>query len=930
MFDFLRRKDRRARDVPPNPTPLGSHNSPPLERTTALPPAPALTSVEAAIIKPQHDGTLPDSDAQEKTQSFKFGASQPKKRNPQRVRCHARHELAVSKNTLTKDRRRSFKAPASAYPSPPCQINGNASHQRRPSTDKDVQVAVWPHIELANALNSDDMQLTNVSIRWVAIKAKDQNAKLKMIREGVAQSLIALLKHERATLEMRRWATTTISELSVAQECEAQLVAEGTVQILAWLINPLNNSDRLTLGSACRALRNLLCGSHSTAMLAAKYGCVDSLLSLIDGRSGRPEEEEVATEATAAVANLVSHGYKFKSYVIKHNGLLSLNVLGNKTENEELMFFIVNVLAHFAETEKWQLPIVAAGGLKTAFRALRMVNDDEVATEAARLVGNVAVTRKARNVVRDGGGITVLLDRLTKMQSFKDVMPAFDICNALQNVCVDPQAAMEALFTHDAADVLLRVYSDEHSPLCVVYDSRRLLRSLASGNDMCRARLLYSIGKKLSQETGTPLVRLYELRLVILDMQQLDGHNTAGAPESLERLSRASIRLINTGVTQLGRVAPLYYTQNQVRKSRQPVAKASKAHARCAALHQHKERAEISRTKNDRTKFRSTLRVFSVQMQTREQSLASVQQPTKLMQTLEDDKCSIPRAIEQMLAEDSEARASFLAKEADCGFEKEIFEVGQLLGKGGYGSVSLAKNLRTNELVAIKRFHQGVAMIQKALQEQRIWKGLHHRNVVEFKGSFVGDNGSLNLVVEYVNGLSLADHLTQYSAFPEILVSEIARQVLLGLEYLHTNGVTHRDLKPANILVDEKATVKICDFGVSCSENVQKLNPGQPHVVGTAWYIAPEIIEHRSYTTSVDIWSLGCTVLELATGRRPYHSLSALQVLFRMVDDQCPPIANNLSPDCKSFLRECWIWDPEARPSASALLQHEFIIKTRK
>eukprot|EP00173_Palmaria_palmata_P005014 Plantae.Rhodophyta-Palmaria_palmata.ctg8022.p1 GENE.Plantae.Rhodophyta-Palmaria_palmata.ctg8022~~Plantae.Rhodophyta-Palmaria_palmata.ctg8022.p1 ORF type:complete len:256 (-),score=36.54 Plantae.Rhodophyta-Palmaria_palmata.ctg8022:161-928(-) len=238
----------------------------------------------------------------------------------------------------------------------------------------------------------------------------------------------------------------------------------------------------------------------------------------------------------------------------------------------------------------------------------------------------------------------------------------------------------------------------------------------------------------------------------------------------------------------------------------------------------------------------------------------------------------------------------------------------------------LAKNLGTSELVAIKSFHNSGTMVdKKAIKEQLVWKGLQHPNVVEFKGSFIGDNGNLNLVVEYVDGLSLAEHLAQYSAFPESLVAEIARQVLCGLEYLHASGVTHRDLKPANILVDNNAAVKICDFGVSSSENVQTINPGQQHMVGTPWYIAPELIEYRPYTKSVDIWSLGCTIMELATGRRPYHELSAMQVLFRMVEDQMPPIPSHLSSQLRSFLKACFVWDPEQRPSASELMNHPFI-----
>lgn len=934
MLGFLRRKDKRARNAPPAPAPLRDRNAPvapPRGRAAARANTSAKENAAANIAA--SDDPLPRSDTRRKlrppVRSPTPGAS-PAKEKPRRARFNAKHEPAVNKNILTNDRRRSFKAPAAAYTDVPRPSMDKPSHRRRPSVDKVAQAAAWPHVELANALKRNDIDLANSSVRRLVIKAKDQSAKLKMIQEGVARSLMALLKHERANLEMRRLATTAISELAVLDSCEGELVSAGTVPVLVWLINPSNNTDRVTLGSACRALRNLLGGSDPTAVQAAKYGCVDPLLRLIDGRSGRPEEPEVVPEATAALANLAHHGYRFQSYVIKHQGLNSLNMLGSKTENEDALFHIVNVLAEFAVTEKWQLPIVATGGLNTAFRALTIAKDVEVAAEAARLIGNVAVTRKARTAVRDAGGISVLLERLSKVKSFKDVLPALDICNALANVCADSRAASDALFTYDGAGILLRVYTDEHAPERVVRKASRVLRGLADGSTTRRARVLYSVGSQIRQAAGRPLDRLYDLRQAILDMQEPDSQRRPAMPESLERLSRASVRLINTGVTQQGRSAPPSTKPEPVREPRQPLRANSPGHSQ--AQKQYPERSEFSKTKNDRSKFRSTGRVLSVARQTRPKPPASVKQLSERAQVEEDEyDYVIPHANEQALADDIELRAVELAREADGGFAKDFFEVGQVLGKGGYGSVFLAKDLRTNELVAIKQFHQSGSLVdKKALKEQRIWKGLHHQNVVEFKGSFVGDKGSLNLVVEYVNGLSLADHLSQYSAFPETLVAEIARQVLLGLEYLHANGVTHRDLKPANILVDHKAAVKICDFGVSRSENVQTINPGQQHMVGTPWYIAPEMIEYRPYTTSVDVWSLGCTVLELATGRRPYHELSAMQVLFRMVEDRCPPVASHLSPECKNFLHACWIWDPEARPSASTLLKHPFILKARK
>lgn len=753
---------------------------------------------------------------------------------------------------------------------------------------------------------------------------------------------------------MRRLGTFALAELAVLEPCEEELVAAETVIVLIKLMNLAAESDRSTLGSACRALRNLLGGKESTAILAARYGCVEPLLAIIDGRSGRAEEPEVVVEAAAAISNLSHHGIRFQSYVIKHGGLNALSTLGMKTENEEAMFHVVNVMAEFAREVRWHKAIVAANGLHTAFRFLRMALDPEIVAEASRLIGNVAVTHKARSAVREAGGLVALIDRLNRCKTFKDVVPAFDIVRALANVCVDGRAASEALSQKDIAAVLLRVYTAKDAPDGLIKTAFRALQVIANGSATRRAKVLYAVGIQVKQASlaGLPVKRLYDLRQAILeDIEMGDRDAAAAMPESLERLSRASVRLINSGVVNQGR--HMYPSRDLPGRGgmNYPGASTAMGNSQRAINPQSPVKGQrlndtqrlplgraplkgehfMQRSQRDINKFRSTGRVLSVTRNCKPRQLPGGMKRQGDGRVVADDDDCLPIGNEEALASDAELRARMLEREADGNMVQDFFEIGQVLGKGGYGSVFMAKDIRSAGIVAIKRFHNSGALVdKKAIKEQNIWKDLHHPNVVEFKGSFVGDNGSLNLVVEYVDGLSLAEHLSQYSAFPETLVAEIARQVLSGLEYLHLNGVTHRDLKPANILVDNSAVVKICDFGVSRSENVQTINPGQQHMVGTPWYIAPEMVEYRPYTTSVDIWSLGCTVLELATGRRPYHELSAMQVLFRMVEDRGPRIPSHLSDEAKDFLRACWIWDPQERPSATELLKHPFTLKARK
>lgn len=280
-----------------------------------------------------------------------------------------------------------------------------------------------------------------------------------------------------------------------------------------------------------------------------------------------------------------------------------------------------------------------------------------------------------------------------------------------------------------------------------------------------------------------------------------------------------------------------------------------------------------------------------------------------------------------------------IGREESADQDNDVYEIGVPLGRGGFATVYLAKNLRSSDLVAVKRFHPSTASshdarrkaelsLRRAMKEQRIWDGLAHKNIVSYKGCFFGEQGELNLVAEYIPGWSLADHLSQITRFPEHMVACITLQIVAGLDYLHKNGVTHRDVKPANILVNPDGVIKITDFGVSSAVDVPTMTGNT--LVGTPWYIAPEMIEGRPYGKSVDIWSLGCTVIELATGRRPYHHLRPQIAMFRMTQDRMPPIPNALSPVLRDFLKTCWVWDTAQRPTPANLRRHPFLASVSK
>lgn len=154
-------------------------------------------------------------------------------------------------------------------------------------------------------------------------------------------------------------------------------------------------------------------------------------------------------------------------------------------------------------------------------------------------------------------------------------------------------------------------------------------------------------------------------------------------------------------------------------------------------------------------------------------------------------------------------------------------------------------------------------------------------------------------------------------------------QVLKGLQYLHDQGVIHRDIKGANILTTKDGTVKLADFGVSTS-TLASGQDKEAQVVGTPYWMAPEIIQLSGASSASDIWSVGCTVIELLQGRPPYHNLAAMPALFAIVNDDHPPLPEGISAAARDFLMQCFQKDPNLRVSARKLLRHAWIVGCRR
>lgn len=263
------------------------------------------------------------------------------------------------------------------------------------------------------------------------------------------------------------------------------------------------------------------------------------------------------------------------------------------------------------------------------------------------------------------------------------------------------------------------------------------------------------------------------------------------------------------------------------------------------------------------------------------------------------------------------------------------------LGRGAHGGVFAAVNRDTGDLFAVKQqaLVRGGAARVGALLEQfsreiALMRSLHSEHVVRYLGASV-EGGTLNLFMEHIGGGSLSAHLASVGAFSEAVIRVYARQILEGVAYLHTNGILHCDIKAANILVDKakdgKAVLKLTDFG--CSRKLQaSLLDGSSSarrarsLTCTPYFVAPEVILGRAYSRASDIYSFGCTLIEMATGHPPLSQQypDPSQALYHIHQGGAVDVPATLSPALRDLIAICLQRDPLRRQSALQLLQHPF------
>ncbi|CAL6330047.1 unnamed protein product [Bathycoccus prasinos] len=330
---------------------------------------------------------------------------------------------------------------------------------------------------------------------------------------------------------------------------------------------------------------------------------------------------------------------------------------------------------------------------------------------------------------------------------------------------------------------------------------------------------------------------------------------------------------------------------------------------------------------------------------------------------------------------DENGMRSFFGAPVSSGPPK-MWTIGDTLGEGSYGKVNLALNGETGELIALKevkiagcdtaggggannnnnnnkdfietqnrdekltstrssldesglltptvqdsRVRESIVQLE---QEVHMLSQLTHPNIVRYIG-IKRRKDILNVFMEYVPGGSIASLLQRFGPLGDNVTRVYTRQILIGLDYLHSQRVVHRDIKGANILVEKSGRIKLADFGMAKMlefVDVERNSYAKKAVKGSAYWMAPEVIRKSEVTLGCDVWSVGCTVIEMASAKPPWCECSTqVQAMFKIASSTALPTLpeKNLSADAKAFILNCLKRNVEERPDVETLLMDPFV-----
>ncbi|OHT07681.1 hypothetical protein TRFO_24104 [Tritrichomonas foetus] len=257
----------------------------------------------------------------------------------------------------------------------------------------------------------------------------------------------------------------------------------------------------------------------------------------------------------------------------------------------------------------------------------------------------------------------------------------------------------------------------------------------------------------------------------------------------------------------------------------------------------------------------------------------------------------------------------------------ENYSISKILGQGAFGSVHKGFDTDTGKPVAIKAIpldnQNSLSSIQSEIE---IMSHLDNEHIVKYIGSHK-THDFLYIVMEYAEQGSLQSTQKRFGNFTERLAAQYIQQILLGLQYLHSQGIIHHDIKEANILLINNVA-KLSDFGISI--NIKSDMNSQSDLQCSPYWTAPEVINDNIISTESDIWSLGITAIEMITGNPPYIELNPIPAMYKIAQCHETPLPDNISPEFRDFLQSCLNPDKDFRLSADQLLEHRWIKKNNE
>ncbi|KAK6727763.1 hypothetical protein RB195_005444 [Necator americanus] len=259
------------------------------------------------------------------------------------------------------------------------------------------------------------------------------------------------------------------------------------------------------------------------------------------------------------------------------------------------------------------------------------------------------------------------------------------------------------------------------------------------------------------------------------------------------------------------------------------------------------------------------------------------------------------------------------------------YQLLERIGGGSFGTVYKALNVDAQCVIAVKKIRVERGVLKILQGEVDIFRNLNHKNLVKYYGCEVHQDEVL-IMMEYCSEGTLERICRE--GLDEELVRRYTNSLLRAVAYIHSQKVVHRDIKPANIFLDLHCVLKLGDFGCSVRLRDQATIYGEiAEYAGTVQYMAPEVLtyggkaedgRYRGYGRAVDIWSIGCVVLQMTTGRAPWPEMHPLQITMRVCQGGLPAYPLPIGPLLKHFLDMCFVFDPDKRKSAEQLLLHPF------